>query len=237
MRRMGDQKQHRDVFRGEEPAEPFVFVGRAAVEDQHCPFVEGSQPPPESLPRRLDVRDEDVCQPLDENNTRDEAIFRSEHGDVFWVVPRLKNKRVERLAFCDDCRLHSRAVKCDAGNQRASVRRPGDTNFHPIMVFHSTRKEHVDALAVGIPLSPHFVHVVDEGGVNTFDSSWERRCVERPQRGPVNFHSRLFRWQRRYVSEAMVPHELEQDRPLDKDVVLVREVLEQDPHCDRVIFA
>ena len=236
VRGMGNQKRHRDVFGREELAESFVRMARAAIKNQKSPFVERSKVSSQGLTRRFDVRDEDVGEPSEENVTRDEAICGCVHGDVFGTVPILKNEGIERFVFCDDGRLHSRAIQPDTPKKRASVDRPWDANLHPAMVFHPTWNKHVDALLVGVSLSTHLVHVEDESWVQTIDCSRECCCVERLERLFIHIHTNVFCWQSRDVGKAVVPHVLEQDLPLDEDVVLVSEVFQQDPHGDRVLL-
>ena len=62
----------------------FLGVAPAPVKNQDSTVLEVAQALSESFPCRLDVGDQHLFEPEEENITVDEACFRPVDGNVFW---------------------------------------------------------------------------------------------------------------------------------------------------------
>ena len=81
---MRHKKPHRDVFRGEKFDVLLLDVAPAPVKNKDGTVIEVAKALSESCPCRLNVMDEDVFEPEEENVSVDKARFRPVDGDVFW---------------------------------------------------------------------------------------------------------------------------------------------------------
>ena len=76
-----------------------LFVARTAVQNQHRPLVEWSQPLPQSLAFCLDILDEDIFEPHPENFTGDKAVLCGVEGDIVRIIALFKKQGVDGDVF------------------------------------------------------------------------------------------------------------------------------------------
>ena len=102
-----------------------------------------------------------------------------------------------------------------------------------LLFLARSEEESKDGLPVGITLSPHLIHVVEEGGVNANNGLWEGGCGKHANVFQAESDAFFFVQDHLNIREALVCQEVPQVLLRDVDIMLVNEVLQHSTHCDR----